>query len=432
MHLPSPKSDHIIMQCILYFIPFYACITIVLLHNGCVDNPEITHPTFENDSIIQNAKPLQSEVINSIEGVYEIASSSVNWGSKAVLHWTNGSLCIYFENSGNYVVLRGGLLDNTFAFSGFWRNPLTVNTGKIQCIINDTSKIMSIIRSGNISELANIPLTLNLLSTTGENRQSLTLRYIRPSTYRGDNYFIIAHRGGGRNSDLLPYSENSLNLLRFSQYIGANGVEIDIKLTSDGIPILYHDTDFNSRLIGNGTLIGHVESFSFTQIRTFTKLHDGSNIPTLREALDFILDSTSLRLVWLDIKSNNAMNYIIPLLKEYTVKAKEKKRSLFIGMGLASDELVQEFLLLPQFSTIPSIVETSVEDTRKINARAFAPRWTLGTQNDLIQTVKQEGRYALVWTLDDQRYIRKFLAEGQFDGILTNFPSIVAYEYYAQ
>lgn len=429
MHLHSHKSCRSIRRCLL---PLFACLSIVVLHNGCVDNPEIVHPTFENDSIIQQAKPLESEIINSIEGVYEIASSSVNWGSKAVLHWTNGRLCFYFENSGNYAVLQGGLVQNRFAFSGFWRNPLTVNTGKVTCSIDDTSTIMSIIRSGNISELANIPLTLNILSNTGENRQTLQLRYSRPSTYRGDNYFIIAHRGGGRNSDLLPYSENSLNLLRFSQYIGANGVEIDIKLTSDGIPILYHDTDFNSRLIGNGTLIGPVESFSFTQIRTFTKLHDGSNIPTLREALDFVLDSTTLRLVWLDIKSNNAMNSIVPLLREYTVKANEKKRSLFIGMGLASDELVQEFLMLPQFSTIPSIVETSVEDMRKINARAYAPRWTLGTQNDLIQTVKQEGHYALVWTLDDQRYIRKFLAEGQFNGILTNFPSIVAYEYYAQ
>ncbi|HRK60838.1 MAG TPA: glycerophosphodiester phosphodiesterase, partial [Candidatus Kapabacteria bacterium] len=66
------------------------------------------------------------------------------------------------------------------------------------------------------------------------------------------------------------------------------------------------------------------------------------------------------------------------------------------------------------------------------NAKVFAPRWTLGTQNELIQSVQTDGRFAFVWTLDDQKFIRKFLAEGQFNGILTNFPSIVAYEYYAQ
>lgn len=425
MHLHFHSTD------IKWFYSIF-CMLVIVLQSGCTDNPEIVHPTFDNDTIIQQSTPLQSPFMSATEGVYDIVGSSVNWGSKAVLHWTNGVLCIYFENSGTYAVLKGGIVQNTFAFSGFWRNPLTINTGKVQCIIQDTSSIMSIIRSGNISDLANIPFTLNILSTAGENRQTLTLRYIRPSKFRNENYFIIAHRGGGRNSDLLPFSENSINLIRFSEYIGANAVEIDIKLTSDGIPILYHDTDFNSRLIGNGTLIGPVESFSFTQIRTFAKLHDGSDIPTLREALQFIIDSTTLRFVWLDIKSVNAMRAIIPLQKEFTQKAKEKNKSLFIATGLASEEFIQDFMTLPQFSTIPSIVETSVDDMRKVNARVFAPRWTLGTQNELIQTVKQEGRFALVWTLDDQKFIRKFLAEGQFNGILTNFPSIVAYEYYVQ
>ncbi len=431
MHSLFPKCPHGKSDCIQYIaVLFTFCLFI--LHSGCIDNPEIIHPTFENDTIITHAKPLQSLVMNSTEGVYDIVSSSVNWGSKAVLHWTNGALCFYFENSGIYAVLRGGTVNNTFAFSGLWRNPLTINTGKVQCIIEDTTQIMSIIRSGTISQLTTIPITLNILSNAGESRQSLTLRYARPSKYRNENYFIIAHRGGGRNSDLLPYSENSLELIRFSQYIGANAVEIDIKLTSDGIPILYHDTDFNSRLIGNGTLIGPVESFSFTQIRTFAKLHDGSNIPTLREALNFIIDSTSLRFVWLDIKSANAMRAIIPLQKEFTQKAQQKNKLLFIAAGLATEEFIQDFMTIPQFLTIPSIVETTVDDMRKVNAKVFAPRWTLGTQNELIQSVQTDGRFAFVWTLDDQKFIRKFLAEGQFNGILTNFPSIVAYEYYVQ
>jgi glycerophosphoryl diester phosphodiesterase len=56
----------------------------------------------------------------------------------------------------------------------------------------------------------------------------------------------------------------------------------------------------------------------------------------------------------------------------------------------------------------------------------------MGTQNELVEQMHAEGRKVLSWTLDQADYIQEFIQAGHFDGILTNYPSLVAYYYYVQ
>ena len=74
--------------------------------------------------------------------------------------------------------------------------------------------------------------------------------------------------------------------------------------------------------------------------------------------------------------------------------------------------------------------ELSIEDLEKINAQFWGPRFTLGTQNGEVDKVHAMGRKAFVWTVDVPEFIGSFINDGHFDGILTNYPSCVAYNYY--
>ncbi|MGD2139925.1 MAG: glycerophosphodiester phosphodiesterase family protein, partial [Burkholderiales bacterium] len=47
---------------------------------------------------------------------------------------------------------------------------------------------------------------------------------------------VIAHRGGG-----LLAPENTLAALRYAANLGFQGVEFDVKLTADEVPVLLHD-----------------------------------------------------------------------------------------------------------------------------------------------------------------------------------------------
>ena len=41
-----------------------------------------------------------------------------------------------------------------------------------------------------------------------------------------------------------------------------------------------------------------------------------------------------------------------------------------------------------------------------------------------------EQRRAFTWTLDGAAFIAEFLRDGEFDGFLTNYPTMVAFLYY--
>ena len=75
-------------------------------------------------------------------------------------------------------------------------------------------------------------------------------------------------------------------------------------------------------------------------------------------------------------------------------------------------------------------LETSI--VRQTDAEVWGPRWTLGLQTAEVNAMHSEGREVITWTLDDPNWIRSFVQDGDFDGILTNYPTAVAYSFYVQ
>lgn len=60
---------------------------------------------------------------------------------------------------------------------------------------------------------------------------------------------IVAHRGGG-----LLAPENTLAGIRLARNLGFVGVEFDVKLTADGIPVLMHDDMLERTTNGSGAV----------------------------------------------------------------------------------------------------------------------------------------------------------------------------------
>lgn len=221
-------------------------------------------------------------------------------------------------------------------------------------------------------------------------------------------------------------------MIKYASQLGATGIEIDIRLTRDGIPILYHDNTLNLRLTQKDGLVGPIESYSFDQLTDLVTLIDGEKIPTLRQALETVVNNTNLDFVWLDTKYDDSIAVIQALQAEYLAKAKALGRDLEIVIGLPADEQLTKFKELPNYDSVPSLCELTVQDVNDINAKVWAPRWTLGEQNEIVQEVQAEGHRAFVWTLDDPAYISQFIDQGNFNGILTNYPTLVAYYHYVK
>ena len=217
-----------------------------------------------------------------------------------------------------------------------------------------------------------------------------------------------------------------------SAEFGSTGVEIDVRFTKDSVPILYHDEALNLRLVQKSGLIGKIENYTYDQLTTFVRLIKGEKIPTLREALNAVVFQTDLTFVWLDTKYIGSLAQVRALQQEFMQKAAARGRTLQIVIGLPAREQFFKFLQLPDYLNTPSLCELTLEDAQVANARVWAPRFTEGTQNDKVAIAHSQGRLAFSWTIDAPEFVTKFINEGNFDGLLSNYPSIVAYNYYVQ
>jgi glycerophosphoryl diester phosphodiesterase len=323
------------------------------------------------------------------------------------------------------------VIGDSLLFNGYWRKLINTQTGLARFTIGANGGARQLL--SQFPQIGKDSIVIN--GVTGNSQetptQNLVLTYQR-TLYKGNAFEILAHRAGGRTSDHLPYSENSIGMIKYASQLGATGIELDVRLTRDGIPILYHDNTLNLRLIQKNGLVGPVEEYSYNQLNSLVSLIDGQKIPTLRQALETALDNTNLHFIWLDTKYDDSIKDVRALQAEYLDKAKAMGRSLEIVIGLPGEDQLVKFKELPNYDSVPSLCELSLEDVTDINARVWAPRWTLGLQNDIVKQVQSEGRRVFVWTLDVPDYINQFINQGYFDGILSNYPSLVAYYHYVK
>ena len=89
---------------------------------------------------------------------------------------------------------------------------------------------------------------------------------------------FFAHRGLHKNGTPLP--ENSLPAIKKAVEEGY-GIEFDIQVTKDGVPVVFHDFTLH-RMCGQK---GRVCDYTLEELRKFRLLDCGEPIPTFKEAL---------------------------------------------------------------------------------------------------------------------------------------------------
>ena len=413
---------------------------VLLLFCSCRKRYEAPVPNLDWDQYNSAAAiPLKNATGRKIESVYTIEDANDVFGSDAALKWSytiNGTdttyqLSFFCQKDITYFICEGKHIDSTILLNGYWRRMVGTETGKARLTIAANA--------GGAKLLRNTPLTSNdevIISGTYGISDAVPETPIRFSRTRPLNTSkpleIVAHRGGGRSADLLPASENSVEIIKLASRFGATGIEIDVRMTSDGVPILFHDATLNERLIIKNGMIGPIENYSYAQLSNLIKLINGERIPTLREALNTMLYNTPLHYVWLDTKFSGSIQQVRDMQVEFLQKAAAIGRNINITIGIPDKDVLANFKKLPDYRNIPSVNELTPDDVQEVNSSIWGPRFTLGLQNEEVNIAHSVGRRVFVWTLDTPDNIREYLYNGQFDGILTNYPSAVAYYYYAR
>ncbi len=352
---------------------FLLCLGVSFLLSSCENSVEVQYPIVDPSGVLGSTDPVPNKPKPWMEGIYTVESGASVFGKQVVLKWNKNTLSIFSSKNGGYAVLQGGVLDSVFYFEGYWRFRTSTETGAVGMQISKVEGGTRLLQKDSTS--GEIILRGSFGNGNQPKNTEVILKFLRPFSdfVKQTKFHILAHRGGGRNSDYLGVSENTLEILKQAEGYGANGVEIDVKLSSDGVPFIYHDNDINLRTTQKGVLWGNIEQFTWPLISAYITLKNGEKIPTLIDALTLIIEETSLSIVWLDLKSSrNEIPIVTDIVKEMLKRGSIKKRDIQIVIGIPSEDKLTNLINMKDFSTIPTLCELDVNSVRRANSIYWA------------------------------------------------------------
>ena len=397
--------------------------------------PTLVHPEMPGGSWLDDAAPVPEASLKLIDAFYDVEDTAV-FGDEVILSARQGatSVSLFAKSYNAYAVMAAGCLQEQtrLVLEGTWRYGHKTTTGTIRLEVTPPELATALCR-GETKDLTSSELSITGTQGKGSKAHSeaFTLNRTGPIVTQEEMPFlVIAHRGGCRTFDACGASENSIEVIKLASALGANAIEVDVQLTADGVPILYHDNAFSDRLTQGLYCLGPVTDFPLSHVRELCRLTYGEEIPTLREALEAVIYETDIRGVWLDIKNVDALAPAIELARELEAEAEAVGRKINLMHGLWSEELLEAWIALdPEEGNC--IVELDPEDVGSAGCKVWAPRWTLGPLTDEVAMMQSKNHVVTFWTVDEGVYIEHLLRDSTPDGMLTNRPSQVFYRAHA-
>jgi glycerophosphoryl diester phosphodiesterase len=236
-----------------------------------------------------------------------------------------------------------------------------------------------------------------------------------------DRPLIFAHRGANTNAP-----ENTLAAFELARQEGADGIELDVKLTGDGQVVILHDQTVDRTTDGHGLL----RSFSLPELKKldagswFDRAYAGEPIPTLADVFKKFGSS-----ILYDIELTN---YAAPL-----DDLPRKVAQLIQQFRLSQNVLVTSFLpiALAGFQRVIPTVPAGLialrglpgSLSRSALGRWLVPQAVIPYYTDLtphyIQAQARMKRSVIPWTVNEPEAFRRMFDWG-VGAIITDVPAI--------
>ncbi len=406
------------------------CYLILVLSTSCVSElTPVALPDIDYGFELAGTDPLTGTTQPAIlAGVYLVETGRGRLGDTVAIRFDGRRFGLYAERNVTFIGGQAAARGDSALLIGAWRAITNQDAGRLDLVARSTEGGRDLAQGKGNGKGLILRGTVRL----GTKDESIVLRKLGSLKPRLRGFQIIAHRGGGRNSERLGRSENSIPMMLLASALGATGIEIDVHATKDGVPIVFHDPTFTARTVPSPYMIGNVDNYTLSQMRLAARLVNGEQIPTLREALTAVIDSTELTVVWIDVKNASVVDSILQIQREMIDYGTRRGRKLQILFGIPSNSILQAYETSPFVGSVPVLCELDPTTARRLNAAVWAPRFTLGTQESVVRELQRDGCDVYVWTLDDVVFMRRFLAADVFDGILTNYPTLLAWGFYTR
>jgi glycerophosphoryl diester phosphodiesterase len=233
---------------------------------------------------------------------------------------------------------------------------------------------------------------------------------------------VAGHRGAK-----LRAPENTLAGFRAAKRLGAGWVELDAKLTRDGIPVVIHDQTLERTTDG----AGRVESVTLKEIgwldagRWFAPEFAGEKVPTLAEALQAIAAEglgVNVEIKPCPGRERDTAEASIQVIRE--VWPTTSPAPIISSFQRASLEAAKK--VAPELPRGLLLEEREIdwrETATRLGCKAIHPKWSELTA-EWVAEIHKAGFACVTWTVNDPQAAKRLLGWG-VDCIITDAPDLI-------
>jgi glycerophosphoryl diester phosphodiesterase len=224
---------------------------------------------------------------------------------------------------------------------------------------------------------------------------------------------VVAHRGGIYNDPAIP--ENSIAALKKSIELGCYAAEIDVHLTKDLVPVVFHDHEYNGM---------HVEKVTYNDLKGI-RLSNGEPIPTLDQYLKVVMNDPKIRL-WIDLKRSQLEPERNVLLAQYVAQViqqnfAEKRAEIIAPMF---DAMIRIKQIAPQVKLYYIGVDKTPGTLRNLGFDGVNLSYKRFDKEYSITETIAAGLYVGAYVIDDPVEMEKQIKNG-VHFITTNKPEVL-------
>jgi glycerophosphoryl diester phosphodiesterase len=241
------------------------------------------------------------------------------------------------------------------------------------------------------------------------------LRETRSKDFRTP--LILGHRGA---SALAP--ENTLAAFALAIEHGADGIEFDVRLSRDGVPVVIHDPTLNRTGLKAGLVrdltaaeLQDVDVGSWFDQRTGLKAFSREKLPTLAQVFVFFRTRDALLYVEMKCDRDEGASLASAVVRE--IRGHEMKDRVVVeSFDLAAIEEIKRIdssiktaaLFEPKLSKPVTTIraQSILKAARRCEADEIALHHTLARKG-ILGAAKEEGFEVVVWTVDDPAWINR-------------------------
>lgn len=232
---------------------------------------------------------------------------------------------------------------------------------------------------------------------------------------------VLGHRGFSSR-----YPENTRIAFQKALELGADGVEFDVQLTKDGVPVIIHDENL-LRTGGTDAFVRDLTLDALRKIDVSFRFHDECGfqpVPTLAEYFELVRDRdflTNIELKTAIFEYEGIERKVIGMIRDYGLSDRVILSSFNHYTLLRAKAIAPE---LPCGLLYECRIAEPQEYAKKLRMEYLHP-WHIFLNGEETAKYLAAGIRTNPWTVDTEDDIRRFLDDDDIYAIISNKPDLV-------